>query len=184
MSRRAARLAVVVVVGSMVLAACSSGGSTTSAASSPASPSGVGGVATSPPATATTGPGANPGSDYCTGLASEKTAMSKLSQTIGTAVASQDFATTKTTLATFFSTTAQALAQVETSMTGAPANVQAALGVVNQFFTHLQSAIASSTSLKQLGLAFEDQANSAQLRAATKVLDDYTKAQCGASASP
>lgn len=182
MDRRRAWLGAIVVAGSMVLAACSSGSSTTSAASSSAPPSTGAGATTSPPAT--TGPGANPGGSYCTALKTEKADVSKMGQEIGTAIASKDFATTKTTLATFFSTTAQALVQVEATMTGAPADVRSELGVVNRYFSQLQSTIGSATSMKQLGLAMANQADSAQLKTAGQVLDAYTKAQCGDLASP
>jgi hypothetical protein len=112
--------------------------------------------------------------------------MSKLGSTLGTAIASNDFATTKQTLAAFFATTGQGLAQVETTMTDAPANVQAALTVVNQYFSQLQSVIASSTSMKQLETSMASQANNAQIKAAGQTLDAYTKSQCGdvTSSSP
>jgi len=180
MGRQREWLGAFVVAGALVLAACSSGSSTNAVASSgPALPSAA---ATSPPATTTQG--VNPGGDFCTGLKAEKANLDKLSKTLGTAIASKDYATTKQTLQTYFGATMQAIAQVEALMSDAPANVKAALNTVNQYISQFQSAIASSTSLQQLGTSMAALGNTSQLKGAGKVLSAYTKAQCGDIASP
>jgi hypothetical protein len=169
-------LAAIVFSGAMVLSACNS--SSTPDTSSPAAGTG----ATTP--AATSNPGANPTSDFCTQLKTENAKFAQLGKTFGAAIASHDFATTKQTLATYFSAVAQAMSEVEASMSSAPADVQAALQTVNQYFSQLQSEIANASSLKQLETSLAAQGNSAQLKAAGATLSAYSKSQCGDLSTP
>jgi prophage DNA circulation protein len=134
-------------------------------------------VPTSAPTTVTQG--ANPGGDFCTLLKAEKVKAAKLSSTISTAFATNDFATTKKALTAYFDALAQDLAQVEASMTDAPADVQAAVQTVNQFFTQLQSSLANASSLTDLQTSFTANLDTAALKSAGKVLSAYTTSQCG-----
>ena len=178
MRSRWAWLGAIVVSSSMALAACSSSSSpsTTTAPGTPAPAS----------ASSTAPQGANPASDFCLKLRSENAKFAQLSKTLGTAFASQDFAATKQTLTTYFDAVGQALADLESSMISAPADVQAALQTVNQYFTKLQSALAGATSLQELGTAFGSVGSTPQLKAAGATLKAYGTAQCGVlpSSSP
>jgi hypothetical protein len=178
MSNRRAWLGTIVVVSALVLAACSK--SSTPGATS------TGGAPVSVPASV---PGSvaqavNPGSDFCTELKTENAKAAALGKTFGSALASKDFATTKQTLAAYFGAVSQSLAQVEASMSSAPANVQAALGVVNQFFGKVQSAVASANSMKELETSMTNVSNTAQLKVAGATLSAYSKSQCGDLSSP
>lgn len=171
-------LGAIVVSTTMVLAACSSSpssSSTVAAASSAAAP-------TTSPSTATQG--ANPGGDFCTLLKAEKAKVNKLGKTMGTAFASQDFASTKKMLTTYFAAVAQSLAEVEASMSSAPADVQAALQTINDYFSQLQSALASASTLTELETSLSAQTNTAEINAAGATLKAYSTSQCGDLGSP
>jgi hypothetical protein len=174
MSNRRAWLGTMVVPCALALAACSSG-SSTSAASSNTPPSSV---------SATTPQGANPGSGFCSELNAENAKLGHLGQTFSAAVASHNLASIKQTLGTYLTSAADAMVKVEASMSSAPANVQAALATVNQFFSQLRSAVANASTLKQLETSLGAAGNPAQLQAAGKTLDAYTTSQCGDLTSP
>lgn len=173
-------LRLVVAACAVLLAGCSSTSSTVAASSGPPASS-------APPAStapASNEPGSNPGSALCVQIAAEKTKVSQLSSTLGTAFASQDLATVKSTLKTYFAAVAQVMGQVEASMSSAPANVQAALVTVNGFFTQLQSAVDSAKSMQELQTSITSIGNTKQMAAASKTLAAYTTAQCGTQPTP
>jgi len=172
MSRHRGWLGAIVIWGTLGLAACSSSSSSTTAAAGSSVP-----APTGAPTSVTQG--VNPGGDFCTLLKAEKAKAAKLSSTIGAAVASNDFATTKKTLTDYFNAIGQDLAAVEASMTDAPADVQAAVQTVNQYFAQLQSALASASSMQDLATSFTASANTAAMKAAGKTLKAYTTSQCG-----
>jgi hypothetical protein len=177
MNNRWVRLVAVAVLGSLVLAACSK-------SSAPAASAGaaVSTIPTAPPSTGTQG--SNPLSGFCTELKAENTKASALGSTFGAAVASHNLTKMKQALGTFFTNLSQELAAVEAQMASAPSNVQAALKVVNQFFTQLQSEVANASSLQGLEASMAASGNSPALKAAGKTLDDYGKSQCGDISSP
>lgn len=179
-----ALLGAIVVSSAMVLAACTSSSSSPTNAAPPSATAPAPTGSTSTGTTSTGTQGANPGSDFCTLLKAEKAKAAKLGTTIGTAFASNDFATTKKTLTAYFAAVGQALAQVEASMSSAPANVQAALQTVNVFFSQLQSSVASASSLTELQTNISAAANTANLKQAGATLKAYTTSQCGTPSSP
>jgi hypothetical protein len=173
MNGRWVRFATIVVSCTLVLGACSKS-STPSAASTTSGPA---------PVQTTTG-GANPGSDFCTELQTEKTKLSQLGQTFGAAIASKNLTAIKQSLGTYFTAVEGAMASVEASMSSAPADVQAALTTVNAAFTQMQTAITSASSMKDLETSMEAFGSQPQLKAASKTLTAYTKSECGDIASP
>jgi hypothetical protein len=182
MRTRRAWLAAIVVSSVVALAACSS------SASSPTTVAGGTNAPGSATASSTTEPstpvqGANPGGDFCKLLKAEKTKVSQLSKTLGTALGSNNFASTKKTLTTYFDAVAQALSEVEASMGDAPADVQAALQTVNQYFAQLRSGVTSASSLTDLGTNLSSQMNSNELKKAGETLGAYTVSQCGNTSS-
>ena len=126
----------------------------------------------------------NPGSDFCTLLKAEKAKAAQLGKNLGTAFASSDFATTKKNLTAYLAAVAQSVGQVEASMGDAPANVQAALQTLNQFFAGLQSAVSSSSTLTELSTKMNAAVSTAKLKQAGAVLKAYTTSQCGTQSSP
>jgi hypothetical protein len=171
-------------VAAVSLASCKSH-STASVASGPASspassPAGsTGGTASQTPA-----PGSNPLSSFCTQLQAERAKSAQLGKQFASAVTTPDLASIKKNFDAFFATEAQSIARVEATMTSAPADVQAALKVVNQFFLQLKSTIDNATSLQQFETSMRQYAHAKQLAAAGKVLANYTRSQCGTPASP
>jgi hypothetical protein len=173
MSRYREWLGTIVVSSAMLLAACSSSSSSSTTAAGTNVP-----AATSAPSSVTQG--VNPGGDFCTLLKAEKAKAAKLSSTIGAAVATNDFATTKKNLTDYFNALGQDLAQIEASMTDAPADVQAAVQTVNQYFTQLQTALANASSLQDLETSFNaSTTDTSAIKAAGKTLKAYVTAQCG-----
>lgn len=173
-------LRLVVVTCAVLLAGCKSSSSTVAASSAPPASS----AAPSSTESASSVPGANPGSALCLQIAAEKAKVSQLSTTLGTAFASQDLATVKSTLKTYFAAVAQVMGEVESSMSSAPANVQAALVTVNGFFTQLQSAVDSAKSMQELQTSITGIGNTKQMAAASKTLAAYTTSQCGSQPTP
>ena len=176
-------LRLVVVTCAVVLAGCTSSSPTVAASSAPPAPPASSAAPTSTDS-ASSVPGTNPGSALCLQIAAEKTQVSQLSSTLGTAFASQDLATVKSTLKTYFAAVAQVMGQVEASMSSAPANVQAALVTVNGFFTQLQSAVDGAKSMQELQTSITSIGNTKQMAAAGKVLAAYTTSQCGTQPTP
>lgn len=174
MNGRGVRFAAIVVAGTLVLGACSK--SATPSASAPPS--------SGPAPVETMTGGANPGSDFCTELQTEKVKLSQLGTTFGAAIASKNLPAIKTAMATYFTAVEGAMANVEASMASAPSDVQAALTTVNAAFTQMQTAISSATTMKDLETSMAAFGSQPQLKAASKTLTAYTTSQCGNVASP
>lgn len=179
MTRRGARASAMAVVAIFVLAACSK---SQSAASSPQSSSGA--PPGSSPSSGSPVQGVNPGGDFCVQLKAERAKDAQLGKEFATALTTPDLASIKQSFDALFAAEAQSMARVEATMSSAPANVQAALQVVNRFFAQLKSTVDSATSLPQLEASMTQFANTKQFSAAGKVLAAYAKAQCGSTASP
>ena len=71
------------------------------------------------------------------------------------------------------------LATVESTMHGAPANVQAALATVNAAYVGLVAAVDKATSLQQMEAAFLTLAQDPKLKPAFETLKAYGQSQCG-----
>jgi hypothetical protein len=166
------------MVGILLLAACSK--SNTSASSAPSVSVSVPTLPTSAP---TSEAGSDPTSDFCTALKVEKVKLAALTKNIGTAVVANDVQATKQNLATYITAVTQAIAEVETTMSSAPADVQAAIQVFNSEFTQLPSKIQSATTMQGIATAFSSFASDPQMKAASDTLSAYSRGQCGSLSS-
>ena len=174
MSGRRVWLGTIVVSVALVLSACSK--SSTPAASTALGSSG---------APAPSLQGVNPGGGFCSELKTENAKSAQFSKTFGTAAASQNITSIKQTLGTYFTQAEGEIARVEATMTSAPANVQAALTTINHYFSQLQSAISSATSMQQLEASMASLGkDAASLKGAAETLKAYATSQCGSVASP
>jgi len=122
--------------------------------------------------TAATGP-------FCDQLKTSQGTLATQTSQYAKAVETGNFAGIKSTLSTFFHKAEGQLATVESTMTGAPANVQAALTTVNQTYTRMVSAVDNSTSLTQLSAAFVALDKNPSLKPAFATLTAYGESQCG-----
>jgi hypothetical protein len=183
MVKRSAWSAAVLLAAAMVLTACSSGSKPAAASSSTPAVA----AQSSTPAALPTGTvaGSNTGSSFCGDLTAARTYFASLEPTLIKGAESGSYATYKADMGSFLSKALNGLAAVESTMTGAPANVQAALTVVNKAYLSMQTAVASSTSLTSLGLAMEGilGRNENQLKAASNTLTAYAVSQCGSAAT-
>jgi hypothetical protein len=175
MWKRRAGLGISMVVAAVSLAACSKS-TPTNAASSPPS---IAATESQTPA-----PGVNAGGSFCTTLKAEKAKEQQLGKEFASTATTPDLATIKQNFDRLFAAEAQSMARVEAAMTSAPANVQAAVQVVNQYVSQLKSTIDNATSLQQLGASLSQLSSTKQFAAAGKVLAAYTTSQCGSSPSP
>jgi ABC-type phosphate/phosphonate transport system substrate-binding protein len=174
MRRRVVPVVAVVLAGSLILAGCSK--SSSSASGAPSVSVSVPALPTTEPSTSL--PGSNPTSDFCTALKTEQAKLKALNTSFAGSIASTDIATIKKNLTDYMAAVTQAAARVETTMTSAPADVQAALQVFNAFLTELPAKIKGATSLPSLAAVFKGM-DTAQMKAAAKTLSDYGKSQCG-----
>jgi hypothetical protein len=176
MGRRLVPVVAVVLAASLILGACSK--------SSPSAASGSVSVPTLPSvAPPTSEAGSNPTSDFCTALKVEKAKLNALTSNLGTAVDPTDLATTKKNLATYMAAVTQAVVEVESTMSAAPADVQAALQVFNTYLQALPDRIKNATTMAGLADAFQGM-DTPEMKSASKTLSAYAKSQCGTLSSP
>ncbi len=83
----------------------------------------------------------------------------------------------KNSLESFVAGSVDTLANVEAEMASAPANVQAAVTVLDQFFTQARTATKSATNLTQLKTAVASLLND-QVNTASATLTDYSNLLC------
>ena len=172
MKRRLVPVAIV-LAGSLILGACSKSTPEATGASSSAS---IPTLPTSAPPT--TQPGSNPTSDFCVALKAEQAKLNALTSKFTASLATPDIATVKKNLTDYMAAVTQAAAEVESTMTSAPADVQAALQVFNDYLTQLPDKIKGATNLPSLAAVFKG-LDTAQMKAAAKTLSNYGKSQCG-----
>jgi hypothetical protein len=173
---------IALIAGALALTACGSG-SPTAAAGSAAASTTAQATSASPTAPVT---GSNTSGNLCTELKQARTNAASITSTFAASVRAGKFSTIKQTLHLFFQSVEAKLAQVEGTMTSAPANVQAALTTINGLYTQLSSAVDHSTSLAGLSAAMIPIGKNTQVKAAIDVLAAYAVSQCGslATASP
>jgi hypothetical protein len=174
-SRKLTALGVLVMTGAVSLAACSSG--TNSSAAKTGTSSSAKSATGTPSQT-----GSNPGSSFCNGLTNSQSESAQLATTMAQAVQSGNVSTAKQALDSVLTTIAQDLNTVESKMSSVPANVQAAITTVNNFFTQAKTAIANTTSLSQMGMAMAG-LDTQQLKDASATLAGYAASQCGVTPS-
>jgi len=176
MNTGSVRTALVVAAVAVVLSACGSAStgktsgaaSTTSAAASTAASTGS---PTLSGGTAATGP-------FCAQLKTSQGTLATQSSQYVKAIEAGNFAGIKSALSAFFHKVEGQLATVESTMTGAPANVQSALTTVNETYTKMVSAVDNSTSLSQMSAAFVSLDKDPALKPALATIAAYGKSQC------
>jgi hypothetical protein len=117
--------------------------------------------------------------NLCGALVNESGSANKLSTNIGKSLASGNFSAAQQTLKSSFAQLGQDVAKVESKMSSAPANVQSALQVYNNWLGQTQTAISSATSLQGLTQSLSSLGSDTQLAAASKTVDAYITSQCG-----
>jgi hypothetical protein len=115
----------------------------------------------------------------CTDLGGEQTKTSQLETSLEQAFASGNFATIKQAMLAEFTELDQAIAEAQSELSSAPADVKAAFTTVANAFKQLEASIQSSTSLPQLELAFTSLGSNAQLKSASEILSSYYDSECG-----
>lgn len=176
---RTVRVGAWLVLGAVALTACSKSGS--SAASPPANDQG-----STAPATASASPsgsttGANPTGDFCTELKAQQAGLAQMNQQFATMSQSPDLAAIHKQFDTLFAAMTESIGRVEATMTSAPAKVRAAVQVMNEFLGKLKTAIDGATSMNELGTSMNQVIRDKKVAAASRVLQAYTKSQCGTS---
>ena len=121
--------------------------------------------------------------DFCTAIGQAHAYFLTIAPTLAKAYATGKFSSIKQELESFWAAAVQGLAKVESTMTSAPANVQAALTTVNKAYAQFQSAVANSTSEAQLAVSMGAVGNNLQMRQADQTLTAYGKSQCGSLAT-
>jgi len=180
MIKRAAWCGAALLAGTLALTGCGSSSSPSSNAQASSAPALA--SVTPTPAAAASSPavGTNAGSDFCTSLKQAHSDMSQMTANMAKSMAGGSFATREQNLSAFMQAVITELAKVESTMTNAPANVQAALTVVNQWYAQATTVVTQSKSSTQLVLALATLGrNTTGLRAASDTLTAYGKAQCG-----
>jgi len=179
MNTRSVRALLLIVAVALVASACGSasvaktaGAAAATATSASATAAASSGSPTLSGGTAATGP-------FCDQLKASQGTLATQTSQYAKAVESGNFAGIKSTLAAFFHKAEGQLATVESTMSGAPANVQSALTTVNQTYTRMVSAVDSSTSLTQLSAAFIALDKNPSLKPALATLTAYGESQCG-----
>ena len=177
MNTGSVRTALVVAAVAVVLSACGSAstGKTSGAAASTTSAAASTAASTGSPTlsggTAATGP-------FCAQLKTSQGTLATQSSQYVKAIEAGNFAGIKSALSAFFHKVEGQLATVESTMTGAPANVQSALTTVNETYTKMVSAVDNSTSLPQMSAAFVSLGKDPALKPALATIAAYGKSQC------
>jgi len=155
---------IAVLAAAVSLSACSS--NATSSSTTTSHPSGTNAAAPS-------------GGSFCGALVNESADAGKLTTNFAQSIASGNFSSAQQTLKGYFAQVGQDLAKVESTMSSAPANVQSALQVFNNWFRQAQTAVSNATSMQELGQSFTSLSSDSHLAAASKTVGDYVNSQCG-----
>jgi hypothetical protein len=178
MIRLSARSALALTSVALVLSACgssSAGKGSTAAAVSSATTS----ASASSSASATLSGGTNATGPFCGQLKTSQTTLAGQTSQYVKAITAGNFPGIKAALSTFFHKAEGELATVESSMSGVPSNVQAALTTVNKTYVAMVSAVDNSTSLPELSAAFIALGKNPALKPAMATLTAYGESQCG-----
>lgn len=114
---------------------------------------------------------------FCSTLAVEQKQVGGLANAVSRSESSTDMTALKNSLESFVAGSVDTLANVEAEMASAPANVQAAVTVLDQFFTQARTATKSATNLTQLKTAVASLLND-QVNTASATLTDYSNLLC------
>jgi hypothetical protein len=130
-----------------------------------------------------TSKGLNPGSKLCltvtqaeSGSVDVGTAVEKA---IEQGIESGNYASVKAAMLGEIKSSTKDEAAAESALSGAPANVQAAMKGLFSFVGNYEKAIANSTSFTQLGTSIVSVAGTSQVEQDSLIVSNYVTAQCG-----
>lgn len=128
--------------------------------------------------------GLNPGSKLCVTLANAESSSGNVGTAMGKAIAqgmaSGNYASVKSAMLASINTSLKEEGPAESALSGAPANVQAAMKGLFAFLGSYEKTIANSTSITQLGTSMASLAGSSKVvEADSLTLGKYITAQCG-----
>ena len=172
-----ARIAAALTAVALVTSGCGSSSPSPSpaAAATSASTAGSPSAATSP----TNAGGSATGGAFCNSLSSSQAAIAGQRAQFAKALVAGNFTSVKSALSDYFHKLAVQLAAVESTMTGAPPNVQAAMLTVNKTYARMLAAVDGAGSLAQMSAGFDTLGKDPQLKPALATLKTYGEGLCG-----
>jgi hypothetical protein len=127
--------------------------------------------------------GLNPGSKLCVTLANAESSSgnigSSVEKSIEQGISSGNYATVKAAMIADINAALKDEGAAESALSGAPANVQAAMKGLFSFVGSYKTAIANSTSITQLATSMASLAQTSQVEADGQTIATYVTAQCG-----
>jgi hypothetical protein len=137
---------------------------------------------TTKPKTASKG-GLNPGSKLCVTLANAESSSgnlgSNIEKSIEQGMASGNYASVKAAMLASINASMKDEGAAESALSGAPANVQAAMKGLFSFVGSYETAISNSTSITQLATSLGSLAQTSQVEADSLTVANYVTEQCG-----
>jgi hypothetical protein len=127
--------------------------------------------------------GLNPGSKLCVTLANAESSSGNLGTNIEKSIeegmASGNYASVKAAMLASINASLKDEGAAESALSGAPANVQAAMKGLFTFVGSYETAISNSTSITQLATSMESLAATSKVEADSLTVANYVTAQCG-----
>jgi hypothetical protein len=128
--------------------------------------------------------GLSPGSKLCVTLAQALSSSSNLGSAMGKSIeeglsSSGTYASEKAAMLAQINASLKDEGAAESALSGAPANVQAAMKGLFTFVNSYETAISNSTSMTQLATSMESLAATSQVEADGLTVANYVTAQCG-----
>ncbi len=127
--------------------------------------------------------GLNPGSKLCVTLANAESSSgnlgSAMEKSIEEGLSSGNYASVKAAMLAQINASVKDEGAAESALSGAPANVQAAMKGLFTFVNSYETAISNSTSITQLATSMESLAQTSQVEADSLTVANYVTSQCG-----
>ena len=128
--------------------------------------------------------GLNPGSKLCVTLANAESSSSNLGSALGKSIQeglspSANYASLKAAMLAQINASLKDEGEAESALSGAPANVQAAMKGLFTFVGSYETAISNSTSITQLATSMASLAQTSQVEADGVTVANYVTQQCG-----
>jgi hypothetical protein len=127
--------------------------------------------------------GLNPGSKLCVELAQADSSSGNLGSAIEKSIeegmSSGNYASVKAAMLAQINASLKDEGEAESALSGAPANVQAAMKGLFTFVGSYETAISNSTSITQLATSMESLAGTSEVEADSVTVTNYVTAQCG-----
>ena len=127
--------------------------------------------------------GLNPGSKLCVTLANAESSSGNIGTSIEKSIeqgmASGNYAAVKAGMLADINASLKDEGPAESALSGAPANVQAAMKGLFSFVGSYKTAIANSTSITQLASSIVSLAGTSQVESDGLTVANYVTAQCG-----